>query len=168
MIIMENLERIVYILSVETFLYRVNHFLLLILKFNFLESSFINHYGNFDASEIYLWVNLNRDRLSFFHQENAGVFYLRVNYLNVSQCYFSNNSNFRGGVFYFERNEKYINFFLQMEKSIFLKNDAGEGGAGIYFSTEITYTFANITNCFFAHSIAWCKEIINLIFCFLF
>ena len=73
---------------------------------------------------------------------------------------FLNNSNFQGGVFYFGKNEKYIEFFLQMETTIFIKNDAGADGAGIYFSTELTYILANITKCYFTNGIAWGKQLI--------
>lgn len=48
-----------------------------------------------------------------------------------------------------------------MERSVFIKNDAGESGAGIHLSAELTYLFANITNCFFAHSISWRKQLIH-------
>ena len=44
---------------------------------------------------------------------------------------------------------------MQMSKSIFSMNDAGEGGAAIYISRELKYMIAKITYCYFENAIAW-------------
>lgn len=98
---------------------------------------------------------MNKGRISYTHQENGGALYLKVQNSNFLHCYFLNNSNLQGGVFYFGKNEKAIDFYMKMSKCIFLKNDAGEGGAGIYISKGIKYMIGNITSCYFANAIAW-------------
>ena len=85
--------------------------------------------------------------------------------MKIEECYFFNNSNLKGGALFFAGNEKFFESYFVIERSIFKKNDAGEGGAGMHFSQSLRFIKANITQCYFSNSLAWSIE---FIFCFLF
>jgi hypothetical protein len=78
-----------------------------------------------------------------------------VNIANLYECYFYNNSNLKGGGIYFAGNEKYQKNYFWIEKTIFVYNDAGEGGSAMHFSQSLPLIEATILNCFFFRLIAW-------------
>ena len=73
----------------------------------------------------------------------------------IEECYFFNNSNLKGGAIYFAGNEKFFECNFVFVRSIFKKNDAGEGGGGMHFSQSLRFIKANITQCYFSDSLAW-------------
>ena len=83
------------------------------------------------------------------HGENAGAIMCNSQTLIVINCYFYNNSNLNGGAIYFNKYVSSDAQYMIIEKTLFVKNEAGEAGSAIYFGTNMQYILGNITNCFF-------------------
>lgn len=130
-------------------------FLNLIIKF-FIDSFLGNNYGIYDTNDYNLYY-AGVGRLPYVHFQMAGAIKLQVENLMVSECYFKNNSNLKGGGIYLNKNYDYDWQYVYINNSIFSFNEAGDNGAAIELEKNIQKIQGNITNCYFFDNFAWCK-----------
>lgn len=122
----------------------------------FLDSFLENNLAIYDEKEYYLHSN-GGGEMAYVHFQMAGAIKSQVETLIVSECYFRNNSNFKGGGIYINKNNNYDWQYVYINNSIFSFNEAGDSGASLQFENNIQKIRGNVTNCFFQENFAWCK-----------
>lgn len=131
------------------------------MKFNInffkLDSFLENNYGIYDEEEYYLH-SAGWGTMAYVHFQIAGATRLQVETVIVSECYFRNNSNLKGGAIYLNKNNDFDLQYVYINNTIFALNEAGDNGAGIEFEKNIQRIQGNITNCFFLNNLAWRKK----------
>lgn len=107
------------------------------------------------SEEDYIFHNYSGYRMAFVHLQLAGALKLEVETLIVSECYFANNSNLKGGAIYINKNENYEMQYILIEKTIFTNNEAGDNGGCIEMEKKLRQISGNITNNYFLGNLAW-------------
>lgn len=115
-----------------------------------------NQKGVYSEDE-YIFHNSSGYSMAFVHLQFAGALKLEAETLIVSECYFANNSNLKGGAIYINKNENYEIQYILIEKTIFANNEAGDNGGCIEFEKNLRKISGNIRKNYFLGNSAWSK-----------
>jgi len=100
------------------------------------------------------------------HGQNAGVLYTLTKTLQITTCYFFNNSNQNGGAILLSNYPNILNNesqILMLEDTIFDTNTAGDTGSAIYFDLNIEYIVGNASQCKFLENFSFYGNFISVL-----
>ena len=122
-----------------------------------LNSIFKNNNGAFDYIDYHPPVLLKSQSVVKFHNQNAGAIFTVAKNIEISNCWFFNNSNKIGGAIYLRKNPNTLRMESQtllIENVIFEKNIAGETGI-VTLDCDIEYIYGNISESKFLENFSY-------------